>query len=345
MKWVLHVDLDQFIAAVEVARHPELAGKPVVVGGNGDPTERAVVATASYEAREFGIQSGMPLRLAAKRCPDAVFLPSDPDAYLEVSARVMAVLREFPVVVQVLGWDEAFLGAEADDPEALAAELKAAVARETGLSCAVGIGDNKLRAKLATGFGKPGGIYRLTQENWWAVMAGRPTDALWGIGGKTAKKLAELGIETVLDLAGADAAALAARFGPKTGPWLRLLGGGISDADVSATPYVARSRSRETTFQRDLTDPAEMAAEVSALAKRVTQDVLEEGRPAARIAVKVRFVPFLTHTHSITLPEPTSDAAEIDRAAREVLGMFELTRAVRLLGVRAEFVREDEDQL
>ncbi|MEU7789711.1 DNA polymerase IV [Amycolatopsis sp. NPDC049159] len=343
MKWVLHVDLDQFIAAVEVARHPELAGKPVVVGGNGDPTERAVVATASYEAREFGIQSGMPLRLAAKRCPDAVFLPSDPDAYLEVSARVMAVLREFPVVVQVLGWDEAFLGAEADDPEALAAELKAAVARETGLSCAVGIGDNKLRAKLATGFGKPGGIYRLTQENWWAVMAGRPTDALWGIGGKTAKKLAELGIETVLDLAGADAAALAARFGPKTGPWLRLLGGGISDADVSATPYVARSRSRETTFQRDLTDPAEMAAEVSALAKRVTQDVLEEGRPAARIAVKVRFVPFLTHTHSITLPEPTSDATEIDQAAREVLGMFELTRAVRLLGVRAEFLREDED--
>ncbi|WIV54511.1 DNA polymerase IV [Amycolatopsis nalaikhensis] len=340
MKWVLHVDLDQFIAAVEIARHPELRGKPVVVGGNGDPTERAVVATASYEAREFGVQSGMPLRVAARRCPDAVFLPSDPPAYLEVSEHVMATLREFPVVVQVLGWDEAFLAAEADDPEALAESIREAVARETGLSCAVGIGDNKLRAKLATGFGKPGGIFRLTQENWWDVMAACPTDALWGIGGKTAKKLAELGIHTVLDLAGADPAELAARFGPKTGPWLRLLGGGISDADVSATPYVARSRSRETTYQRDLTDPAEMAAEVSALAKRVTQDVLDEGRPAARVAVKVRFVPFLTHTHSITLPEPTSDAAEIDRAAREVLGMFELTRAVRLLGVRAEFPRE-----
>ncbi|HEY3470198.1 MAG TPA: DNA polymerase IV, partial [Amycolatopsis sp.] len=270
MKWVLHVDLDQFIAAVEIARHPELRGKPVVVGGNGDPTERAVVATASYEAREFGVQSGMPLRVAARRCPDAVFLPSDPPAYLEVSEHVMATLREFPVVVQVLGWDEAFLAAEADDPEALAASIREAVARETGLSCAVGIGDNKLRAKLATGFGKPGGIFRLTQENWWDVMAARPTDALWGIGGKTAKKLAELGIHTVLDLAGADSAELAARFGPKTGPWLRLLGGGISDADVSATPYVARSRSRETTYQRDLTDPAEMAAEVSALAKRVT---------------------------------------------------------------------------
>ncbi|MGW5720365.1 DNA polymerase IV [Amycolatopsis sp. NPDC003865] len=344
MKWVLHVDLDQFIAAVEIARHPELRGQPVVVGGNGDPTERAVVATASYEAREFGIQSGMPLRIAAKRCPDAVFLPSDPPAYLEVSERVFAVVREFPVVVEVLGWDEAFLGAETDDPEALAAlaaAIKEAVARETGLSCAVGIGDNKLRAKLATGFGKPGGIFRLTKANWWEIMAARPTDALWGIGGKTAKKLAELGITTVLDLAGADPAELAARFGPKTGPWLRLLGGGISDAEVSATPYVARSRSRETTFQRDLTDPAEMAAEVSALAKRVAQDVLDEGRPAARVAVKVRFVPFLTHTHSITLPEPTSDAAELDRAAREVLGMFELTRAVRLLGVRAEFPRED----
>ncbi|WP_329048089.1 DNA polymerase IV [Amycolatopsis sp. NBC_01488] len=341
MKWVLHVDLDQFIAAVEIARRPELRGKPVVVGGNGDPAERAVVATASYEAREFGIRSGMPLRIAAKRCPDAVFLPSDPPAYLEVSEHVMTAVREFPVVVEVLGWDEAFVGAETDDPEALATSIKEAVARETGLSCAVGIGDNKLRAKLATGFGKPGGIFRLTQANWWDVMAARPTDALWGIGGKTTKKLAELGIHTVLDLAGADVAALAARFGPKTGPWLRLLGGGISDAEVSATPYVARSRSRETTFQRDLTDPAEMAAEVSTLAKRVAQDVLEEGRPAARVAVKVRFVPFLTHTHSITLPEPTSDAAEIDRAAQEVLAMFTLTRAVRLLGVRAEFLRAD----
>lgn len=341
MKWVLHVDLDQFIAAVEIARRPELRGKPVVVGGNGDPAERAVVATASYEAREFGIRSGMPLRIAAKRCPDAVFLPSDPPAYLEVSEHVMTAVREFPVVVEVLGWDEAFVGAETDDPEALATSIKEAVARETGLSCAVGIGDNKLRAKLATGFGKPGGIFRLTQANWWDVMAARPTDALWGIGGKTTKKLAELGIHTVLDLAGADVAALAARFGPKTGPWLRLLGGGISDAEVSATPYVARSRSRETTFQRDLTDPAEMAAEVSTLAKRVAQDVLEEGRPAAQVAVKVRFVPFLTHTHSITLPEPTSDAAEIDRAAQEVLAMFTLTRAVRLLGVRAEFLRAD----
>jgi len=337
--WVLHVDLDQFIAAVEVARHPELRGRPVVVGGNGDPAERAVVATASYEAREFGVRSGLPLRLAAKRCPEAVFLPSDPPAYQEVSDRVMARLREFPVVVEVLGWDEAFLGVTTDDPEGLAAEVRHGVAEATGLSCSVGIGDNKLRAKLATGFAKPAGIFRLTQANWWDVMAGRPPDALWGIGRKTAKKLEEAGWTTVLELAGTDPADLAARFGPRLGPWYRLLAGGIGDAEVTATPYVARSRGRETTFQQDLTDAGAIAEQVGVLAGRVAEDVAAEGRPAARVEVKVRFAPFLTHTHSVTLPEPTSDAGAIGRAAREVLGRFELTRPVRLLGVRAEFPR------
>jgi len=163
--WVLHVDLDQFIAAVEIARRPELRGRPVVVGGTGDPNSRSVVATASYEAREFGVHSGMPMRMAAKRCPDAVFLPSDPPAYDEVSARVMATLRGFPVVVEVLGWDEAFVGAHTADPEALAADIRRVVAASTGMSCSVGIGDNKLRAKIATGFAKPAGIYRLTQHN------------------------------------------------------------------------------------------------------------------------------------------------------------------------------------
>ncbi|RSN20504.1 DNA polymerase IV [Amycolatopsis sp. WAC 04169] len=336
-EWVLHVDLDQFIAAVEVSRRPELRGKPVVVGGTGDPSERAVVATASYEAREFGIRSGMPLRTAAKRCPDAIFLATDAPAYQEVSDRVMATLREFPVVVEVLGWDEAFLGVRTADPEALAADIRRAVAEETGLSCSVGIGDNKLRAKLATGFAKPAGIFRLVQDNWWEIMAEKPTDALWGIGGKTTKKLAEAGYHTVLELAGADPADLAARFGPKLGPWYRILAGGLGDAEVTATPYVARSRSRETTFQQNLTEPEVMATEVVALARRVSQDVADEGRPAARVAVKVRFAPFQTHTHSVTLPAPTSDAAAIEKAALAVLGMFDLGRPVRLLGVRAEF--------
>ncbi|GHE85373.1 DNA polymerase IV [Amycolatopsis deserti] len=339
--WVLHVDLDQFIAAVEVARHPELRGKPVVVGGSGNPAERAVVATASYEAREFGIQSGMPLRLAAKRCPDAVFLPVDKEAYEEVSERVMATLRTFPVVVEVLGWDEAFLGARVADPEALAAEVKQRVAERTGMSCAVGIGDNKVRAKIATGFAKPGGIYRLTRANWVEVMADRPTDALWGIGRKTAKKLAEAGLTTVRHLGTADPDELAARFGPTMGPWYRLLAQGAGDTEVTATPYLARSRSRETTFQADLTDRASVEAQVSVLAARVAEDVLAEARPAVRIGVKVRFKPFLTYTRSVTLPAPTSDRGEIERAALSLLDRFEWTRPVRLLGVRAEFHRDE----
>ena len=195
--WVLHVDLDQFIAAVEVLRHPELRGRPVVVGGDGDPTKRGVVSTASYEAREHGVHSGLPLRTAAKRLPDAVFLPVDREAYEEISETVMAVLRSSGAVVEVLGWDEAFVGVETSDPEAFARSLAARVRSETRLDCTVGIGENKLQAKIATGFGKPAGVFRLTFASWFSVLGGRPVDALWGIGAKTAKKLAGLGIHTV----------------------------------------------------------------------------------------------------------------------------------------------------
>ncbi|KQV16025.1 DNA polymerase IV [Kitasatospora sp. Root107] len=345
MGWVLHVDLDQFVAAVEVARRPELRGLPVVVGGSGDPTRRGVVATASYEAREFGIRSGMPLRLAAKRCPEAVFLPTDPAAYQQVSDRFMATLRRFPVVVEVLGWDEAFVGAHTDDPETLATEIREAVRSTTGLSCSVGIGDNRLRAKLATGFAKPAApsgapgrhSFRLTRENWAAVMAERPTDALWGIGTRTARKLAEAGLHTVAQLAGADPDELAARFGPVMGPSYRMLALGVSDTEVSAAPHVPRSHSREITFQHDLVDRSEIDRQVAALARRVAHDVATDGRPATRIAVKVRFAPFTTATHGIALAGPTSDPDEITHAALTVLERFEHDRPVRLLGVRAEF--------
>ncbi|MDQ3154679.1 MAG: DNA polymerase IV [Actinomycetota bacterium] len=337
-RWVLHVDLDQFLAAVEVLRRPELAGRPVIVGGSGDPTERAVVATASYEARRFGVHSGMPLRTAAKRCPGAVFLPSDRTVYEQASASVMATLRGFDVVVEALGWDEAFLGAETGDPEALARDVRRGVLDSTRLSCSVGIGDNKLRAKLATGFAKPAGVFRLTAENWYPVMAGRPTDALWGIGHKTARKLAALGLTTVGQLAAADPASLAQRLGPARGPWYVQLARGLDTSPVVGTPYVARSRSRETTFQRDLADWELVRAEVAVLARRVALDVAAEGRLVARVAVKVRFAPFFTHTRSRMLPAPTSDAVALEAAALEVLERFEHDRPVRLLGVRAEFV-------
>ncbi|HEX6874350.1 MAG TPA: DNA polymerase IV [Nocardioidaceae bacterium] len=336
--WVLHVDLDQFIAAVEVLRRPDLAGKPVVVGGRGDPTERGVVSTASYEARAFGVGSAMPLRTAARKCPDAVFLPVDAPAYEAASARVMETLRSFDAVVEVLGWDEAFMGVETDDPEAFAARVQKAVLEATGLHCSVGIGDNKLRAKIATEFGKPQGTFRLTEDNWYAVMADRPTDSLWGIGRKTAKRLAGMGLMTVGELARADARLLAAELGPTMGPWYRRLARGVDSSPVESTPWVARSHGREATFQVDLTDPAKVQQEVRRLARLVTEDVLKEGRPAVRVGLKVRYAPFDTHTRSLTLAGPTLDPDLVEAAAVELLGRFDGTRSVRLLGVRAEMV-------
>ena len=252
--WVLHLDMDQFLAAVEQARHPELRGRPVVIGGDGDPAKRGVVSTASYEAREFGVHSGQPLRTAAKRCPDCVFLPVDADAYNEVSAVVMNVLRETGCPVEVLGWDEAFIGVTTDDPEGFARGLIADVKAATGLDCSVGIGDNKLQAKIATSFGKPAGVGRLTTATWFDVLGDRPPDAIWGIGAKTLAKLATLGITTVRQLAAADMTALAKVFGPTTGPWLVLLGNGRGESEVDPTPYVPRSHGREVTYQRNLTD-------------------------------------------------------------------------------------------
>jgi DNA polymerase-4 len=376
-RWVLHVDLDQFIAAVEVLRHPELRGRPLVIGGDGDPSKRGVVSTASYEARAFGVHSGQPLRTARKRCPDCVFLPVDAPAYLAVSAEVMQVLRDTGAPVEVLGWDEAFVGIEAADPESFARELAASVKEATRLDCSVGIGQNKLQAKIATGFGKPAGVFRLTSATWDELLGQRPPDVIWGIGAKTVAKLAGLGIHTVRELAAADAGRLAAEFGPMTGPWLVLLGQGRGDAEVDPTPYVARSHGREVTFQQNIEDWAEVRAEVARLARQVAAEVME--RTVVRAVVKVRYAPFVTVTHGVPFPgrggdalfdvrvvdasavdQPTLEASVLDPSAAEAsafeeppfdraafvtaalaaLAQFEPGRPVRLLGVRAEFADE-----
>ena len=362
--WVLHFDLDQFIAAVEVLRHPELRGQPVIVGGDGDPAKRGVVSTASYEARASGVHSGQPLRTAARLCPGAVFLPVDREAYEAVSAEVIAVLRASGAVVEVLGWDEAFLGIEDDDPETFARALQQRVRAATQLDSTVGIGENKLQAKLATGFGKPAGVFRLTGQNWFAVLGDRRTDALWGIGAKTAKRLAGLGLHTVRELAAADPDALAGQFGPATGPWLVLIAQGRGSREVDDTPYEARSHGREVTFQEDIADWSQVTREVERLAETVAGELavaeppagelvagelaageLPTGewpagaRPAARIVVKVRYAPFITETHGQPLAAPTVDAGAIRQAALAALGRFTSRRPVRLLGVRAEFSR------
>jgi nucleotidyltransferase/DNA polymerase involved in DNA repair len=293
--------------------------------------------SGSYEARAHGVHSGLPLRTAARRLPDAVFLPVDRAAYEEVSEQVMAVLRDSGAVVEVLGWDEAFLGLDTEDPEGFARALASRVRAATRLDCTVGIGENKLQAKIATGFGKPAGVFRLTFANWFEILGGRPTDALWGIGAKTAKKLAGLGIGTVADLAAADPDALAAEFGPMTGPWLVLLGRGRGDADVDDTPYVPRGHGREETFQQNIADWAQVQAEVARIAGLLAADLAAETRPAVRVIVKVRYAPFITETHGVTLGSPSSDAAVIEQAARDALARFTGRRPVRLLGVRAEF--------
>ena len=333
--WVLHVDLDQFLAAVEVLRHPELAGRPVVVGGDGNPHRpRQVVATASYEARAYGVHSGMPLKAAWRKCPEAAFLRSDKPAYEAASAEVMAVLRSFPVVVEVWGWDEAFLGADTDDPTALAGDIKRRVLEETRLSCAVGIGETRLLAKTATGFAKPGGVATLTRAMWFPTMGDRPVTSVWGIGARTAERLADLGVHTVRELAAADTGRLAAGFGPAIGPHLKVLGLGGGSEPIVDEPWVARGRSREETFEHDLTTQAELDSQVDRLAREVTASVVAEGRRVTHVAVKLRTASFFTRTKISKLPEPTVDAATVARRASLVLERFEEHRPVRLVGVR-----------
>ncbi len=302
-----------------------------------------MVATASYEARAYGVRSGVPLRRALALCPDAVFLPSDRGAYDAASAEVMTVLRSFGEPVEVLGWDEAFVGSDAEDPRAFAEQLRRAVRERTGLSCAVGIGDTKPRAKTATGFAKPGAVATLTREDWPAVMGERPTRSLWGVGPRTASRLEGLGITTVAGLAAADPAALAAVFGPSTGPWLVLAGQGRGSATVDPTPWVPRSASHETTYPEDLTGAAVLQEAVRALARSVGADVVVDGRLVERVAVKVRVRPFVTRSRSVPVRPATADPDAIEQAALRALAKVEIDRPVRLLGVRADFAEAGTD--
>ena len=309
----------------------------MIVGGRGDPTERAVVSTASYAARERGVRSGMPLRVAARKAPDAVFLAVDGPHYLEASARVVEAVRGLGVVVEVLGWDEMFVGADTDDPQALADTIQEAVLTATDLHCSVGIGDTRVRAKIATDFGKPRGTFRLTADNWAAVMGSRPTRALWGVGSRVAGRLAALGVDTVAELATADPDLLVAEFGPRMGPWYLSLGRGEGSAEVDDSPWVARSHSRETTFQENLTTAAQVRDAARTLTDRTVDDVVVDGRPVRRIGLKVRYAPFFTVTRSRTLRVETSDREQVHDAVQALLSdHLEEGREVRLLGVRLE---------
>jgi DNA polymerase IV len=253
----------------------------------------------------------------------------------------MATLRGFPVRVEVWGWDEAFVGAATADPESLARALQAAVLESTGLRCSVGIGDNKLRAKMAVRWAKPAGVFRLTESNWMALLAGEPVSTLWGVGPRTASKLSALGLTSVASLAAASPAVLAERFGPTNGPYLVGLARGLGSTEITTVPWVARSRSRETTFAADLPDRAAVAVELAALARELAAEVFGGGRVVARVAVKVRYASFFTRTRITKLATPTTEVADVERAALGLLDRFDFRRPVRLLGVRVEFVPDD----
>ena len=312
----------------------------MIVGGSGDPTEpRKVVTCASYEAREFGVHAGMPLRTAARRCHIATSPPSDPAAYDAASDRVMGLLRDVGDPVEVWGWDEAYVAVPADDPIEVAERIRAVVLAETGLSCSIGISDNKQRAKVATGFAKPAGIFVLTDANWMNVMADRPVDALWGVGPKTTKKLAALGITTVRELAHGDAGKqlLTSTFGPRTGLWLLLLAKGGGDEEVSAQPATALAQPR-----RHLPARPHRTGRNGFGCNRIGQTRarrcggIGSNRHRVRVAVTVRTATFFTRTKIRKLPAPTHRPDVIVTAALRVLDLFELDRPIRLLGVRLE---------
>jgi DNA polymerase-4 len=328
---IAHIDLDAFYATVELQRRPELRGLPVIVSGSGP---RAVVTTASYEARAFGVGSAMPTAQARRLCPQAVLIPPDFAAYREVSARVMALVRATADAVEVAGLDEAYLdltGLLA--PNAAMRRLVAEIRAQTGMSASVGIGPNKLVAKVASDADKPAGFVVLTSEQARERFAGAPTGLVPGIGPKTASQLERMGIRTLGALAQVDEAALVARFGRRLGPWLRRRARFEDDAEVTPVRE-AVSESRETTFDSDVAVPAELERVLRTLADELCAGLARHGRRGRTIGIKVRLDDWKTITRARTLPEPTNDTAVVSEIAVQLLREYAPPRPVRLVGVR-----------
>ncbi|MFN3396844.1 MAG: DNA polymerase IV [Thermodesulfovibrionales bacterium] len=335
MRRILHIDMDAFFAAIEQKRHPELAGRPIVIGGNGDPTKRGVVSTASYEARRFGIRSAMPLRTAYKLCPEAVFLPVDYQEYTRVSEKIKNILRDFSTIIEDVGIDEAFLDISSlnTSPEEVAVRIKKRIKNETGLTCSIGIGPNKLLAKMASDMEKPDGLTIITENDIEEKIWPLPVRKLWGIGPKTEAYLKSIGINTIGDLASVPLERLVAIFGRSHGSYLYKASRGIDESPL-ITHWEPRSLSREVTFQRDIDNWQLLIRNFSELLMNVIDELRERNYLARTITVKVRFMDFRTHTRSKTLKLPTNSLNEIKKTAFECLGRFELKKKVRLIGVR-----------
>jgi DNA polymerase-4 len=335
MRTLLHVDMDAFFAAVELLRHPELRGKPVVVGGKGDPTQRGVVSTASYEARQYGIYSGMPLRTAYKRCPEAVFLPVDHATYAKVSRKIKAILYEFSPRVEEIGLDEAFLdvSGSASPPAQIAHAIKERIKTQTGLTSSVGIGPNKLLAKIASDLQKPDGLTHLAYEDIPHRVWPLPVRKIWGVGPKSEARLAQLDVTTIGDLAALPLDTLVKIFGQAHGHYLYRAARGIDESPV-VTHRKRKSIGRETTFQHDIVDWNTLIGVVGKLSQTVVGRLRQYHYKAHTVTVKLRFADFETHTRSLTLPDPTDQLSTIKGTARKCLHRIVLTKPVRLVGIR-----------
>ena len=339
---IAHLDIDAFYASVELLRRPELRGLPVIVSGSGP---RAVVTTASYEARRFGIGSAMPTARARRLCPDAIVVAPDFTAYREASRAVMERIRAAVDRVEVVGLDEAYLDLEGlVAPRAAMRRLVAEIEAATGLHCSVGIGPNRLVAKVASDAEKPRGFVCLTREQACARFGPRPPGLVPGIGPKTAARLERRGNVTLAQLAAAPPDLLVAEFGTNHGPDLQRRA--RFEAGSGVTPVrVAVSESRETTFDVDIADPARLEEILVDLANELCERLAKQERRGRTIAIKVRLSDFATVTRARTIATATNDPATVAGVAVALLREYAPPRPVRLLGVRvAAFHREDAER-
>lgn len=347
---IFHLDMDHFFTAAEERQRPELKGKPVIVGA--DPKEgkgRGVVSTANYEAREFGIRSGMPISRAWELCPQAMYLQPNFRLYTQVSNEIMNLLRKYTDKFEQWGIDEAFLDvtSEAKDyTEAgnLARRIKAHIKENQGLSCSIGIGPNKLIAKIATDIQKPDGLTTVKDEDTEGFLAPLPVRKLLWVGRKTEQKLHTMGIKTIGDLANHDPTILTEAFG-SLGIQLYVMAHGIDKSEVEEREDI-KSISRETTFQEDTADPQIVLQTMHSIIEQVQKDTQKQHLSFKTVTIKIRYENFETHTRSKTLPFITNRLQDLNKAATELLtSHIKPERKVRLIGVKvSNFVETDKQK-
>jgi DNA polymerase-4 len=339
---IAHLDMDAFYASVELLRRPELRGQPVAIGGRGDPNSRGVVTTATYEAREYGIHSGMALARAARLCPQCVFLPVDFDEYRRQSRRFKAAVAEITPTYEDRGIDEIYIDFDVvhdapDGGRALAERLQRQVReRCDGLTCSIGVAPNKLLAKIASDMDKPAGITVLEFSDVPLRLWPLPVNRINGIGPKATTRLAALGVETIGQLAATPSARLREAFGERYAAWLLEAANGRDSRRLS-THSEPVSRSRETTFARDLhleRDRDRLHELIDRLSAQVAADLARRGYAGRTIGIKARYDDFRIVTRDVSLASPTANAARIAEAARVCLTRVPPRRRLRLVGVR-----------